>query len=161
MPTIKTKIAFLRELLALKEVIDLGQIQAAAERNGFKHSNMSKMIADLEEYERQRTGIRTLKLGYNRVFGYYIEISKGNIPLVKEEWGYDRKQTLANCERFINPVLKEKEDLVLSAEEKIINFAIDITFSNINYTPKTYCLFALALIKSKTFVIITLFWKKA
>ena len=59
MPTIKTKIAFLRELLALKEVIDLGQIQAAAERNGFKHSNMSKMISDLEARFKTRLLIRS------------------------------------------------------------------------------------------------------
>ena len=59
MPTIKTKIAFLRELLALKEVIDLGQIQAAAERNGFKHSNRSKMISDLEARFKTRLLIRS------------------------------------------------------------------------------------------------------
>jgi len=78
-------------------------------------------ISNYERDERERTGIKNLKVGFNKVFGYYIEISKGNLPLVKEEYGYIRKQTLTNCERFINPILKEKEDLVLSAEEKIIN----------------------------------------
>ena len=54
------------------------------------------------------------------MFGYYIEVSKGSIPLIKDEFGYERKQTLANCERFITPLLKEKEDIILGAEEKII-----------------------------------------
>ena len=84
-------------------------------------SGGKEFISSYEQSERERTGIKNLKVGFNKVFGYYIEISKGNLPLVKEEYGYIRKQTLANCERFINPILKEKEDLVLSAEEKIIN----------------------------------------
>jgi len=77
-------------------------------------------ILNLEKEERERTGIKNLKVGYNKVFGYYIEISKGNASTVKEEFGYERKQTLANAERFITPKLKEKEDLILNAEEKII-----------------------------------------
>ena len=84
-------------------------------------SGGKEFISSYEQSERERTGIKNLKVGFNKVFGYFIEISKGNLPLVKEEYGYIRKQTLANCERFINPILKEKEDLVLSAEEKIIN----------------------------------------
>ncbi len=87
-------------------------------------------ISNYEQEERVRTGIKNLKVGFNKVFGYYIEISKGNLPLVKEEYGYIRKQTLTNCERFINPILKEKEDLVLSAEEKIINLEYEL-FINI------------------------------
>ena len=83
-------------------------------------------ISNYEQEERDKTGIKNLKVGFNKVFGYYIEISKGNLPLVKEEYGYIRKQTLTNCERFINPILKEKEDLVLSAEEKIINLEYDL-----------------------------------
>lgn len=78
-------------------------------------------ILMIEKEEKERTGIKNLKVGFNKVFGYYIEISKGNIGLVKEEFGYERKQTLANCERYITPLLKEKETLVLGAEEKIIN----------------------------------------
>lgn len=78
-------------------------------------------IAKLEEVEKERTGIKNLKVGYNRVFGYYIEVSKGNSKQVKEEFGWERKQTLANNERFITPELKEKEQLILGAEEKIIN----------------------------------------
>ena len=87
-------------------------------------------ISRYEQTEREKTGIKNLKVGFNKVFGYYIEISKGNLPLVKEEFGYIRKQTLTNCERFINPVLKEKEDLVLSSEEKIINLEYEL-FLNI------------------------------
>ena len=76
-------------------------------------------ILNLEQREREKTGIKNLKVGYNKVFGYYIEISKGNAKGVREEFGYERKQTLTNCERFITPELKEKESLILNAEEKI------------------------------------------
>ena len=78
-------------------------------------------VAKFENEERERTGIKNLKVGYNKVFGYYIEISKGNINLVKDIYGYERKQTLSNCERYISPILKEKENLILNAEEKIID----------------------------------------
>lgn len=78
-------------------------------------------IASFEATEREKTGIKTLKVGYNRVFGYYIEVSKGQTNLIKEEYGYERKQTLSNCERYISPVLKEKESIILNAEEKIID----------------------------------------
>lgn len=76
--------------------------------------------------ERERTGIKNLRVGYNRVFGYYIEVSKGNSVLVKEEFGYDRKQTLTNSERFISPVLKEKEDDLLHAKEKAMSLEYEI-----------------------------------
>lgn len=82
--------------------------------------NSKNFILQIENDERNRTGIKTLKVGFNKVFGYYIEVSKGSIPLIKDEFGYERKQTLANCERFITPLLKEKEDIILGAEEKII-----------------------------------------
>ena len=94
-------------------------------------------ISNYEREEREKTGIKNLKVGFNKVFGYYIEVSKGNLPLVKEEYGYIRKQTLTNCERFINPILKEKEDLVLSAEEKIINLEYEL-FINIRETCSKY-----------------------
>ena len=84
-------------------------------------SGSKDFILKMEQDERERTGIKNLKVGFNKVFGYYIEVSKGNIPLIKEEYGYDRKQTLANCERFITPLLKEKENIILGAEEKIVN----------------------------------------
>lgn len=74
-------------------------------------------IAELETTEKKRTGIKTLKVGFNKVFGYYIDVSKSNISLVPND--YIRKQTLVNNERYITPELKEKEGLVLSAEAKI------------------------------------------
>ncbi len=75
-------------------------------------------IATLEASEREKTGIKNLKVGFNRVFGYYIEVTKSYFSLVPEE--YIRKQTLANCERYITPELKEIEDNILGAEEKIV-----------------------------------------
>jgi len=74
-------------------------------------------VAKLEEKERKRTKISSLKVKFNRVFGYYIEVSKANLNLVPDD--YTRKQTLVNAERFITPELKEQEELILSAEEKI------------------------------------------
>lgn len=84
-------------------------------------SGSKDFILNLEQEERERTGIKNLRVGFNKVFGYYIEISKGSIPLVKDEFNYERRQTLSNCERFITPLLKEKENIILGAEEKIIN----------------------------------------
>lgn len=77
-------------------------------------------IARLEASEKEKTGIKNLKIGFNKVFGFYIEITNSFLPQVKEEFGYIRKQTLSNCERFITQELKEKEDLILSAEEKMV-----------------------------------------
>jgi DNA mismatch repair protein MutS len=77
-------------------------------------------LLSLEAAERERTGIKNLRVGYNRVFGYYIEVSKGNAQNVKDEFGYIRKQTLSNAERFITQELKEKEALILRAEEKAL-----------------------------------------
>ncbi len=74
-------------------------------------------VADLERRERARTGIKTLKVGYNKVFGYYLEVSKANAELVPAE--YIRKQTLVNAERYITPELKEYEALILNAQERI------------------------------------------
>ncbi len=83
-------------------------------------SGGKEFISSLEASEKERTGIKNLKVGYNRVFGYYIEVSKGNLKDIDESWGWERRQTLTSCERFITPLLKEKEALVLNAEEKII-----------------------------------------
>ena len=94
-------------------------------------------VSKLEQEERERTGIKTLKVGYNRIFGYYIEVSKGALKDIKEEYGYQRKQTLANCERFITPLLKEKESLILGAEEKIISLEYEL-FVDIRNIVKTY-----------------------
>ena len=74
-------------------------------------------ISSLEQVERERTGIKSLKVGYNKVFGYYIEVTNTNADLVPEE--YIRKQTLVNAERYITPEMKEYESRVLSAEERI------------------------------------------
>jgi DNA mismatch repair protein MutS len=74
-------------------------------------------IANLENVERERTGIKSLKVGYNKVFGYYIEVTKANSELVPED--YIRKQTLVNAERYITPEMKDYESRVLSAEEQI------------------------------------------
>lgn len=76
-------------------------------------------ITSFESDIKEKTGIKNLKVGFNRVFGYYIEISKGQAKEVSESFGWERRQTLANCERFISPELKEKESLILNAEEKI------------------------------------------
>jgi DNA mismatch repair protein MutS len=83
-----------------------------------------KWIAELQDAERKRTGISSLKVGYNRVFGYYIEISKANLESVPQD--YIRKQTLVNGERFITPELKEMETKVLGAEERCADLEYDI-----------------------------------
>ena len=83
-------------------------------------------ISRFETEEREKTGIKGLKVGFNKVFGYYIEISKSYLNMVTDDMGYIRKQTLANCERFINPILKEKEDLILSSEDRIINLEYNL-----------------------------------
>ena len=100
-------------------------------------TNGKDFIARFEAEEREKTGIKTLKVGYNRVFGYYIEVSKGMKDLVKDEYGYERKQTLSNCERYISPVLKEKEAIILNAEEKIIELEYEL-FCNIKNEIKKY-----------------------
>lgn len=85
-------------------------------------------IAQLENKEREITGIKSLKVGYNKVFGYYIEITKSNLPSVPEG-RYIRKQTLANCERYITPELKEMEEKILNAEDKLtaLEYSIFVT----------------------------------
>jgi len=81
-------------------------------------------LAGLEQREKQRTGIKSLKVGYNRVFGYYIEVSRANLDLVPSD--YIRKQTLAEAERFFTPELKEYESLILNAQEKIADLEVAI-----------------------------------
>ena len=82
--------------------------------------NGKKWIAELEKKEKQETNIKSLKIGFNRVFGYYIEVTKSNLHLLPEG-RYERKQTLANAERYITPELKEKEEIILEAEEKSVD----------------------------------------
>ena len=81
-------------------------------------------ISGLETAERQRTGIKTLKVGYNKVFGYFIEVTKANSAHVPED--YLRKQTLVNAERYITPQMKEYESLVLTAEERIVELESEL-----------------------------------
>ncbi|MDS0524527.1 DNA mismatch repair protein MutS [Clostridium sp. SHJSY1] len=92
-------------------------------------------IAALENSEREFTGIRSLKVGYNKVFGYYIEISKANYSSIPEG-RYIRKQTLANAERYITSELKEMEDKILGAEEKLINLEYELFISIRNSVEK-------------------------
>jgi len=91
----------------------------SSELDELRHSSTKakQYLASLEQREKQRTGIKSLKVGYNRVFGYYIEVSRANLNLVPED--YIRKQTLAEAERFFTPELKEYESLILTSQEKI------------------------------------------
>ena len=75
-------------------------------------------VANLEAREKEKTGIKTLRVGYNKVFGYYIEVSKGQTSLIQPEWGYERKQTTVNSERYITQELKEQEAAILTAEDR-------------------------------------------
>lgn len=100
-------------------------------------SGSKDFILELEQKEKERTGIKNLKVGFNKVFGYYIEVSKGQKHLIKEDFEYDRKQTLANCERYTTPLLKEKENIILGAEEKIINLEYKL-FMDIREVVKRY-----------------------
>ncbi|MDD3705509.1 MAG: DNA mismatch repair protein MutS [Clostridiaceae bacterium] len=86
--------------------------------------NGKQWIAKLEQEEKEKTGIKSLKIGFNKVFGYYIDITKSNLPMVPEY--FIRKQTLSNSERYITPELKRLEDLVLGAEEKLIELEYQI-----------------------------------
>lgn len=88
--------------------------------------NGKDLIAQMVQKERERSGIKNLKVGFNKVFGYYIEITKGNIHLLPDDIGYERKQTLANAERYITPELKEMEALILNSEEKAIHLEYDL-----------------------------------
>lgn len=109
---------------------DLDKIRSSA-------LNIKEWLSDLQTKEREKTGIKKLKIGYNRVFGYYIEIPKGQIANVKDEFGYTRKQTLANSERYITEELKEKETLILSSEEKSVQLEYEL-FLEIRDIAKTH-----------------------
>ncbi len=111
--------ALARDGGAIRDGIDpeLDELRSIS-RSGKQH------IAQLEDAERARTGITSLKIRYNRVFGYYIEISKSNLPNVPSD--YHRKQTIAGGERFITPALKEHEEKVLGADERIFEREIEL-----------------------------------
>lgn len=89
-------------------------------------SGGKSFIAQIEVDAREKSGISNLKVSYNKVFGYYIEVTKGNLDKVTPELGWERKQTLVGAERFISPALKEKEDMILNAEEKIIELEYEL-----------------------------------
>ncbi len=102
-----------------------------ASRNGKQY------IAELLAKEKEKTGIKSLKVGYNKIFGYYLEITKANLALLPKDTTYERKQTLANAERFITPELKELETVILNAEEKSVNLEYEL-FINIRNKIKSY-----------------------
>jgi len=89
-------------------------------------SGGKEFISSFENKLKNDTGIKNLKVGFNKVFGYFIEVTKGQAKEVKENFGWERRQTLTNCERFISPELKEKEALILNAEEKIIDLEFNL-----------------------------------
>lgn len=98
----------------------------SSELDGLKEMAASgkAWIAELQRKERERTGIKSLKVGFNKVFGYYLEVSRANLKMVPDN--YIRKQTLRNGERFITPELKEKESLILTAEERMKEMEYDL-----------------------------------
>ncbi|WP_332630583.1 DNA mismatch repair protein MutS [Halalkalibacter flavus] len=108
--------------------------------------NGKQWIAELEQKERQETGIRSLKIGFNKVFGYYIEVTRANTHLLPEG-RYERKQTLTNAERYITPELKEKEALILEAEEKMEQLEYDL-FVAVREEAKQYLQFIQTLAHS-------------
>jgi len=131
------------ELKACPDIVHLIAESIADEPGDFEHGGVIKegfsteldelrrnskqarqYLASVEQRERQRTGIKSLKVGYNRVFGYYIEVSRANLNLVPSD--YIRKQTLAEAERFFTPELKEYESLILNAQEKITDLETTI-----------------------------------
>ena len=120
---------------SIKEDVPLTIKEGGIIKDGFNHEidelrsikiNGKDFISKFEESEKERTGIKGLKIGFNKVFGYYIEVPKGQVHLVKEEFQYDRKQTISNCERYITPLLKEKENLILNAEDRINSLEYDV-----------------------------------
>lgn len=104
--------------------------------------NGKNWILELENKERERTGVKSLKIGYNRVFGYYIEVTKTNLDSIKDEFGYVRKQTLTNAERFITQELKDKEDAIVHVQERSIRLEAELFNHLLNqikvYLPKLH-----------------------
>ena len=88
--------------------------------------NGKQWLSEFEAKERERTGIKGLKIGYNRVFGYYIEVTKSYLSMIKDEFEYTRKQSISNAERFVTPELKEMEAKILSANDKIVALEYEI-----------------------------------
>jgi DNA mismatch repair protein MutS len=140
-PLTHTLLAELDDLTDVRDEIDrtlIDDAPALAREGGFTRDGVSaeldelrtisrsgkRVIAELEERERARTGIASLKVRYNRVFGYYIEVSKSNLHAVPSD--YHRKQTIAAGERFVTPALKEYEEKVLGADERSVELEVEI-----------------------------------
>ncbi len=106
--------------ITIKEggIINKGYNEKLDELKSIRFSG-KEFVANFEKEIKEKTGIKTLKVGFNKVFGYYIEVSKGSIKDILPEYGFERRQTLAGAERYISPELKEKESIILGAEEKI------------------------------------------
>ncbi len=111
----------LKEGYLIKEGYDKDLDELKSIRSGGKN-----FIANFETKLKEETGIKNLKVGFNKVFGYYIEITKGQINNVSDALHWERRQTLTNCERYISPELKEKEALILNAEEKIVEMEYNL-----------------------------------
>ena len=140
-PLVRSLVAELDDLADIRDALDrtlLDEPPAVARDGGVVRDGVDpelddlrgisrsgkQRIAEMEEAERARTGINSLKIRYNRVFGYYIEVSKSNLGGVPAD--YHRKQTIAGGERFITPALKEYEEKVLGADERIVEREIEI-----------------------------------
>src|SRR5207244_837468 len=140
-PLIRSLVASLDELADVRSLIESTLIDdppVLARDGGFTRDGIDpdldrlrkisrsgkQVIVEMEERERARTGISSLKVRYNRVFGYYIEISKSNLHAVPPD--YHRKQTIAGGERFITPALKEYEEKILGADERILELELDL-----------------------------------
>lgn len=143
MPTIQQQLARMADCSHITEILEkaivdnppIGIKEGGIIKDGYHETldeyryivtHGKEWILALEAAEREKTGIRSLKIKYNKVFGYYIEISKANLHLIPEDAGYERKQTLVNAERFITEELKEKENLILNAEEKSIQLEYEL-----------------------------------
>ena len=140
-PLVCSLVAELDDLADVRDTIDRTLVDdppALAREGGFTRDGLDgeldglrrisrsgkQVVAEMEERERARTGIASLKVRYNRVFGYYIEVSKSNLHAVPPD--YHRKQTIAGGERFITPALKEYEDKILGADERIVERELEI-----------------------------------
>jgi DNA mismatch repair protein MutS len=140
-PLVKSQLGELDELADVREWIESAiqdEPPALAREGGFIRDGLDKeidelrhisrsgkqVIAELEEQERARTGISSLKVRFNRVFGYYIEVSKSNLHAVPDD--YQRKQTIAGGERFVTPALKDYEQKVLGADERIVERELEL-----------------------------------
>ena len=120
---------------------DGGVIKAGYSEELDKIKNISStnkdFLINLEKREKEKTGIKNLKVGYNKVFGYYIEVTKSYLNLIKDEFGYIRKQTTSNSERYITEELKEREALILRSDERSIELESEL-FNEIRNICKEY-----------------------